>query len=286
MTYNEKMLTNFIKTFYDGDIMVDEKYGISIPAKNLYIKEFTFTEKLYDKRNLLKEYKTELQKAGKRIIEIFEDEMDLKTEIVYSRIRGILGYNDRIYARKCMVREIPFKVAKTFLEINHIQGSCVSKYNYGLEYNGEIVAIMTFGKSRFKKDEIELLRYASKLGTNVIGGGSRLLKHFIRQSTGNFKLVSYADARWSEGGLYNALGFTEEEMASPTYSYIDLKYMIIEEETPIRETRIKYQRHKLEKVFGRKFDEALSEGDIMRMMGYARVFDAGNYKFAMDITKD
>ena len=37
---------------------------------------------------------------------------------------------------------------------------------------------MTFGKSRFS-NEFELLRFCNKLYTNVIGGASKLFKHFL-----------------------------------------------------------------------------------------------------------
>jgi hypothetical protein len=38
---------------------------------------------------------------------------------------------------------------------------------------------MTFGKPRFNKNyEYELVRFASKLGTKVIGGAGKLLKYF------------------------------------------------------------------------------------------------------------
>lgn len=110
--------------------------------------------------------------------------------------------NERIYARKCDCREITFEESKKFLEGCHIQGNCCSKFHYGLYNNDELVSVMTFGESRFKKGEFELLRFANKLYTNVVGGASKLLKHFLREHSGVKEIVSYADRRWSKGNLY------------------------------------------------------------------------------------
>jgi hypothetical protein len=46
---------------------------------------------------------------------------------------------------------------------------------------------MTFGKNRFKKqsNEWEMIRFCNKLNTNIIGGASKLFKHFLQN---HFKL--------------------------------------------------------------------------------------------------
>ncbi len=91
--------------------------------------------------------------------------------------------------------------SKIFLDENHIQGNCISKYRYGLYYNNELISLMTFGKSRFK-DEFELLRFCNKLGYNVVGGASKLFFHFLKDHEEIKEVISYADRRWSVGNLY------------------------------------------------------------------------------------
>lgn len=78
------------------------------------------------------------------------------------------GQNTKIYARKTICKEVSYNESKIFLDENHIQGNCISKYRYGLYYNDELISIMTFGKSRFK-DEFELLRFCNKKYENIIG---------------------------------------------------------------------------------------------------------------------
>lgn len=92
---------------------------------------------------------------------------------------------------------------------------------------------MTFGKCRFdKKHEWEMLRFCCKLGHHVIGGAGKLLKHFERQYAPK-SIVSYADRRWSQGKLYEALGFKLDHASAPNYWYFKNCSMQLE-------SRVKY----------------------------------------------
>ena len=119
----------------------------------------------------------------------------------------------RIFARNCEVKKVSDMVKKSFLDENHIQGNVVSRINYGLFHNDELVALMCFGKQRVnlgKKHiddgEYELLRFCNKKNTNVVGGASRLFKHFVADYSPKV-ILSYCDRRWSVGGMYEKLGF-------------------------------------------------------------------------------
>ena len=120
-------------------------------------------------------------------------------------------YSQRIYARKCTIKEINSKTYIDFCYNNHIQGPARASVKLGLEYNGELLAIMSFGNSRFKKDETELIRYCSKLNTQVIGGFSKLIKHF------NKSFITYCDLRYSNGSGYLKNGFILVEQTKPNY---------------------------------------------------------------------
>jgi hypothetical protein len=130
---------------------------------------------------------------------------------------------------------------------------------------------MTFGKCRFdKKHEWELLRFCNKLGYHIPGGASKLLKYFERNYNPK-SLVSYADRRWSQGKVYEKLGFTFSHASKPDYWYfcnhdISLK------------SRIKFQKHKLKELL-KTFDETKTEVENMKDNGYNRIFDCGNLVF-------
>ena len=125
---------------------------------------------------------------------------------------------------------------------------------------------MTFGKCRFdKKHEWELLRFCNKLGYHIPGGASKLLRYFERNYQPK-SLVSYADRRWSQGKVYENLGFTFSHASAPNYWYWkNLKL----------ESRIKYQKHKLKDLL-EIFDENKTEVENMRDNGYKQIYDCGN----------
>ena len=85
---------------------------------------------------------------------------------------------------------------------------------------------MTFGKLRrnvgfsIKNDNnYELLRFCNKINTNVIGGASKLFKHFIK--THNVEsIISYADRCWSNGNVYEKLNFIKYNESKPSYYYV------------------------------------------------------------------
>lgn len=192
---------------------------------------------------------------------------DYYDKIVKSRLRALLGLNDKIHARKTICKEISDTDTRTFLDDNHLQGACVSKYRYGLFHNDELVSAMTFGKSRFK-NELEMLRFANKLNTNVIGGASKLFKHFFLNDHPEIRTdVSYADRRWSFGNLYNKLGFSLTSITPPNYYYIL---------SDGRHNRVEFQKHKL---VAQGADSNKTEHEIMLSREIYRIYDCGNLKY-------
>ena len=210
------------------------------------------------------------ESVGVKLIHIFEDEWTTKREIVESRLRNIFGVTpNRIYARQCEIKEVSYKESETFLNTCHIQGNCISKYRYGLYYNDELVSIMTFGKPRKNlngknTDGIyEMLRFCNKLNTTVVGGASKLLKHFIKEIKPN-EIVSYSDRRWSSGNMYEQLGFTLDHISKPNYFYV-IKGK--------RENRFAYRKDILIRDYGCPKD--MSEHQFMLSKGWYRIYDCG-----------
>lgn len=102
-----------------------------------------------------------------------------------------------------------------------MQGATNAKVRLGLRCNGELVALMTFGKPRFSsKHEWELIRFCTKCDYHVPGAAGKLLKAFERRFCPK-SLVSYADRRWSQGKLYKALGFKLDHASPPNYWYFN-----------------------------------------------------------------
>ena len=86
-----------------------------------------------------------VEKQGYQLIHIFEHEWINKQEIIKSKLKSLLNIDQtRIYARKCIIKEISAKEKNTFLNQFHIQGEDKSKIKLGLFYQYELVAVMTF----------------------------------------------------------------------------------------------------------------------------------------------
>ena len=242
---------------------------IYVPARKLAI-EF---DGLYwhNETNKADDYhlrKTEMcEYAGIHLVHVFEDEWHDKKEIVKSRISGLLGKNAKIPARKCTVREVESQEAAAFLNANHIQGSCTSRWRLGLYLGDELVALMTFGRNRFGEG-VELLRYCSKLYTGVVGGASRLFRHFTREHSEITEIISYADRRWSgPDTFYPKLGLKLDGTTPPAYYYI------------IGNSRHNRMRFTKKRLVQEGFPADKTEREIMLSRKIYRIYDCGNYRY-------
>ena len=218
------------------------------------------------------------EEMGYHLIHVFSDEWEQHEDIVKSRLcralhKDIPGVSRKIYARDCTVAEVAPDAARTFLNASHLQGYCQDTYRYGLFKGDELVAIMTFGQSRFADGEIELLRYSNAIYTTVVGGASRLLSHYLREHpiASGEKLVTYADRRWSSANnYYPSLGFVLDRVTEPNYFYVNGN---------VRESRMKYQKHRLVEM---GYSEEMSEKQIMESIGMHRIYDCGNYRYVWE----
>ena len=60
---------------------------------------------------------------------------------------------EKIYARKCIIKEIDKKECDNFLNLYHFQNTCRGQnIKLGLYYNDELIQVMTFGKPRYNKN--------------------------------------------------------------------------------------------------------------------------------------
>lgn len=209
------------------------------------------------------------EKMGIHLVSIFQDTWENKTDIVKSRINNLLGNTPtRIFARKTVVKEVSAAESRNFLNENHIQGFVGSNVKLGLYYQDELVALMTFSGYRknmgrtAKENCFELSRFCSKLNTNVIGGANKLFSAFLKREPK--EIISYADRFWSQGKLYENLGFERIRKTQPNY------YYTLGEE---RENRYKYRKAEL---VADGYDKEKTEYQIMEERGYSRVYDAGS----------
>jgi len=267
-----------IQTKKDRKILDGNEIDIYIPEKKLAIEFngiYWHSELYKDKQYHLN--KTKLcNEKGIKLIHVYEDDWNFKKNIIKSRLKNELGLTEqKIYARKTQIKEVDSKTASAFLNKNHLQGKVNGSIRYGLYHNNDLVSLMTFSKKRKNLGQIsteghfELLRFCNILNTSVIGGASKLFKHFLKEIKPT-EVISYALVEWTNGSkdsLYDNLGFKEVGHTGLSY------WWVVDGE---RKNRFNYRKDKLV-IEG--FDSNKTEIEIMNSRGYYRLFGCGNFKF-------
>lgn len=223
-SFPEKLLVDFIESlgidFIHGDYTVlgNRELDIYIPEYNLAIE---CNGVYWHSDKFIKDTKYHLKKTtgcldnNIALLHFWDYEIIEHFDIVKSMIKAKLGLIDnKVYARKCIMRDVAYNDAMQFIVDNHIQGMSSSKINKGLYYNDELVAIGTFMTPRFnKKYDYEMVRYCNSINTIVVGGMSKIL------SAINGSILSYANRRFSTGNVYNTCGFVQTHTSEPSHTY-------------------------------------------------------------------
>ena len=260
----------------NNTILNGKELDIYIKNKNLAIEYdglYWHCDKFKDKKYHL-EKTIECEKKGVRLIHIFEDELVHNPSIVLSKILNIAGVcSNRIFARKCEIRKVSNFDSRKFLNENHLQGYSVCSIRLGLFYKNELVSLMTFCRPKRKNsltNEFELNRFSNKKDTIVVGGASKLLSYFTKNNK-NSTIYSFADRRWSNGGLYEKLGFQIKRINPPDYWYCKSNKRI---------HKSHFRKNKLRKRFSIETD--FTEWGIVENLGYNRIWDCGKITYVFN----
>ena len=253
-------------------IFTDQKIAIEYCGLYWHSELSSGKQKTYHYDKMLK---TKL--AGYRLITIFSDEWLLRNDIVKSKLRNIFKKTtQRHYARNLTVKLADSMTSKNFLDANHLQGNSSAKINLGLYAADTLVALMTFSNGRaalntpVMPDEYELVRFVTN-GSSVVGGASKLLTNFIRLYNTR-KITSYADNRWSEGAVYDTIGFTAVGKPTIGYWYVD--------NYTRRLHRYNFTKSNLVREGN---DPTKTEWQIMQDLGYDKIWDCGHQKYILQI---
>lgn len=184
---------------------------------------------------------------------------------IINRLHNLFITNmKKVYARKCIIKDVPVQEATDFLNKNHTQGRAPSQIRLGL-YNGtELVALMEFITNGInKKYQYELSRFCCKAGYNVVGGASKLFKYFIKTYNPE-NIISYSDIAKTTGNIYSLLGFIQDSITKPQYHWTN---------GDITLTRYQCQLKRLTKLGWRKGTE--TEVEVMTSKGFHKIYDCG-----------
>lgn len=242
---------------------------------------------LYQEGNLKNKYfmktlRDNFLEIGVRCIFVMEHEWREKQQLIIDKLKHMVGVNTcpKIYARKCVVKIVDPKNKGEFLNLHHIQGNDKSAFNIGLYHKSTLVSVMTFsppkifmmGRDTNRDGVFELSRFANHSEYRVIGSFSKLLKYFS-SNTQFKKLFSFADLKWSDGNVYTTAGFKSITSVPPDYAYVingTLKH------------RWGFRKDALRERHPAVYDEAKTEYQMMRELGYDRIWDCGKLKFELE----
>lgn len=260
------------------DIYVPTR-SLAIEYDGLYYHSYEKLKRKEDKLGVpaqaYNEWKTnECEKRGIRLIHIFEDEWLEHQDIVEDKLRAVLKLPmKRYYARKLELKTVPRDEADVFYEANHIQGKTNVSVSIGLYDCDELVALQSFLPYTRKEaaGAWELVRYATKLGTQVIGGFSRCLKWFEREYEPK-EVISFADRRWCDpsSNVYENTGFEEDGKVPRTYWYVQGQKRF--HKFGLRKDRIKTK-------FPNIYSPDKTEVQMAHEAGFKRVYDCGLIRY-------
>ena len=200
------------------------------------------------------------EQYGYHVIHVFDwDDLDKVIKLLSSR--------NRIYARKCDIREVHIDECGEFLQKYHLQGSCKGqKFRLGLYFEDTLVSLMTFGKPRYNSNyKWELLRYCSSY--NVVGGAEKLFKHFIKMFNPE-SVISYCDRSKFRGDIYKTLGFNLKSSGSPSKHWFGTK-------TGEHYTDNFIRQRGFDQIFKTNYGKGTSNEELLINHGFIPVYDCG-----------
>lgn len=229
----------------------------------------------------------EAEKTGKILLQYF-DWFD--PEIFLNIVESKLHLNpNKIYARKCEIREISQTTANKFFEKNHLIGkSTGQKICLGLFADGELVHCQTYGPSRMStKFEWEAIRSCSKLNYHVQGGFSKCDNYFFKKVNPN-SVVSYVDLSVSQGQTESMFsGWSLQNVNKPSAMWVRTtndfdKPLFIKDNTARRISADRLLGFEIGEKYPRfdKNGNKITNDYVFLNEGYVKIYDAGTKTFA------
>ena len=229
-SYYEEEISNYLKSIGITNIIYNSRKILSTGEEiDIYLPDYKFgiefngnywhssicKSKSY---HYAKSLTAEKQKI--HLFHIFQYEWDdARTQNIIKSLLKIatVGPDNKIYARKCSIREISNDEAREFNHVNHFQDHRNAQITYGLFYNDELVQLMSF--SKHKEYDWEIIRGCPGSNNIVIGGVSKLFKHFIDRYKPK-TIFSYCDFNKFDGHGYEAIGMKFIGYTGPDKTWI------------------------------------------------------------------
>lgn len=274
---------------YESLTVGEFTFDYYIPERNLVVEVTNipeFTDNLVDNQ-YFKRMNKSLSEKGIKLLRFGIDDVYNKTDLVISMIEHHLGLTkNKIPARKGKIVEISAKQAREFAEANHLNGHANAQIYYGLEFDGELVQIITFAKHRYNRTDREIwevIRACSKKHSIVQGGTQKIFKYFKSQHPA-VELHTYCDMNISDGNSYALVGELIEETPGDLWYIIPDKYSPVGFKRVIRNRMMKIYLHRYFEGFPKRDEPGYKEinsVEFLRRQGIFAYYGSGNLVYKL-----
>lgn len=211
---------------------------------------------------------------GITLLTYFDDELQSSCDIIKSKILYLTntGKFKKIGARKLTISSVSIKDEREFFTKNHIQGFLNNRnITLGAYYGNKLVAALCITN---RKEYKEITRFAVDIQYQIPGIFSKLLKYYVRTYNYSGTIVSFSDNCHSNGQLYKTSGFVIDKYQDPSY-YYSLR-------GSARMNRQQFMKAKIKKKYP-DIDITMTEEEIMKLLGYQRIWDCGKIKWIIEV---
>jgi len=273
----EKELLDFVRSLCEAEsgnrkVIAPYELDIFVPSKMVAIElnGAYWHRDTDEKQNIGLLKKTKLcNSVGIKLLHFWDYEWVHKRPIVKSIIMNALGLTPtKLNARDLIIDEkVSTNEARQFCAENHIQGYANASIKIGLrDKAGNLLQLLTAAKPRFNKTaDLEIVRFCTKLNTNVRGGFSKIISRL-----GNVSILTYADLRFYNGNTYGSAGnFKFVRNTPPNYCWVKGDLVL---------PRYACQKSKLHKILP-EVDVNKTEIENMQSNGWIKHSDCGSALF-------
>jgi hypothetical protein len=216
----------------------------------------------------------ECEKRNIRLIHIFEDEWkNMNTQCKHTLAHLFGKSSPGVYARNITVREIPWNIARDFLNKHHLLGAGTAG-NFrigGFDKNNNLIGVMVFGQQNNEHSPAgvtELKRFVTDKNNNP-GLGSKMFKWAISHKGYN-EVIAFVDRRWFTGLVKSHIGFGVVGTTPPAIWWTN-GYSRFHRRFNTKHTLLqKYP----------EFDSSMSKRQMLHNLGFYRIWDCGKIKLS------
>ncbi len=222
----ETSLLNFLSKYDDWKEPVDVPY-LSIfkflysPKYKLYL-HLVSTYKYADvpSKEYFQEISLHCYHQHIKLIHLREVQWNTKQDFIKHRLLSIFEENKKVHARVCKIKRIDKSAYDDFLNENHLLQTASTRFKYGLFKDENLLAVMGISAGRWMtkdndlRKSFEIIRFASKTHTTIVGGFSKMLK-YIEAELEVDEWMTYYDLDWVHSNVYARLGFALKQVMKP-----------------------------------------------------------------------